>query len=163
MSGKEIQKAGFIAPSTCLPRSAQRTLDRTASLVQKGLGVGEVYFSPFLFSMDGRIDHVTASTEERSRDFKSVIRENNIVISVAGGTGAEDLAIKIDRADYRVIRNRRPVFIGFSDFTFLLSEIYYHSRVPVIYFPSLKLGAGNSRKIFPSSRARRSTIKAGSG
>ena len=40
-----------------------------------------------------------------------------------------------------------PSFIGFSDFTFLLCEIYYHARVPVVYFPSLKLGKGNASKI----------------
>ncbi len=64
-----------------------------------------------------------------------------------GGTGAEDLALKIDKKDYSIIRKRRPLFIGFSDFTFLLSEIYYRTRVPLIYFPSLKLGKGNFKKI----------------
>jgi muramoyltetrapeptide carboxypeptidase LdcA involved in peptidoglycan recycling len=149
MPEKAVQKVGFIAPSTCLPRNAKSMLYRTANLIKKGLGPEEVYFSPFLFSMDEHIDHVTASADDRSADFKTVIRDYDLVISVAGGTGAEDLAFKIDKIDYRVIRNHRPIFIGFSDFTFLLSEIYYHSRVPVIYFPSLKLGKGNSRKIFP--------------
>lgn len=106
-----------------------------------------ISFSPFLFSSNEQIDHVTASADERSEDFKKVIREYDLIISVAGGTGAEDLAFKIDRKDYRIIRNRRPVFIGFSDFTFLLNEIYYFSRVPLVYFPLLKLGKGNFRKI----------------
>jgi muramoyltetrapeptide carboxypeptidase LdcA involved in peptidoglycan recycling len=149
MSEKSIQKVAFIAPSTCLPRNAKSTLNRTANLIRKGLGAEEVYFSPFLFSMDEQIDHVTASADDRSANFKAVIRDYDLVISVAGGTGAEDLAFKIDMIDYRVIRNHRPIFIGFSDFTFLLSEIYYHARVPVIYFPTLKLGKANSKKIFP--------------
>jgi len=149
MMEKSIQKAGFIAPSTCLPRNAKSTLIRTANLIKRGLGAEEIYFSPFLFSMNEQIDHVTASADERSEDFKMVIRDYDLIISVAGGTGAEDLAFKIDKIDYRVIRNHRPIFIGFSDFTFLLSEIYHHARVPVIYFPSLKLGKGNSKKIFP--------------
>jgi muramoyltetrapeptide carboxypeptidase LdcA involved in peptidoglycan recycling len=68
---------------------------------------------------------------------------------VAGGTGAEDLAPKIDRKDYAVIRKRRPVFVGFSDFTFLLNEIYFHTRVPAVYFPSLKIGKGNFKKVLP--------------
>jgi muramoyltetrapeptide carboxypeptidase LdcA involved in peptidoglycan recycling len=149
MSDKTLQKVGFIAPSTCLPRNAKSTLNRTASLIKRGLGVKEIYYSPFLFSMDEQIDHVTASADERSEDFKTVIRDYDLIVSVAGGTGAEDLAFKIDKIDYRVIRNRRPIFIGFSDFTFLLSEIYHHARVPVVYFPTLKLSKGNSRKIFP--------------
>jgi len=149
MSEKSLQKVGFIAPSTCLPRNSKSTLSRTANLIRRGLGVKEIYYSPFLFSMDVQIDHVTASADERSEDFKTVIRDYDLIISVAGGTGAEDLAFKIDKIDYRVIRNRRPVFIGFSDFTFLLSEIYHHARVPVVYFPTLKLSKGNSRKIFP--------------
>lgn len=149
MSEKTVKKVGFIAPSTCLPRNAKSTLNRTAGLIRKGLGAKEIYFSPYLFSMDEQIDHVTASADDRSADFKTVIRDCDLIISIAGGTGAEDLAFKIDKIDYRVIRNRRPVFIGFSDFAFLLSEIYHHARVPVIYFPTLKLSKGNSKKIFP--------------
>ena len=149
MSDKTLQKVGFIAPSTCLPRNAKSILNRTANLIRQGLGAEEIYFSPYLFSMDEQIDHVTASADDRSADFKTVIRDYDLIISIAGGTGAEDLAFKIDKIDYRVIRNRRPVFIGFSDFTFLLSEIYHHARVPVIYFPTLKLTQGNAKKIFP--------------
>lgn len=149
MPEKTLQKVGFIAPSTCLPRNAKSILNRTAGLIRKGLGAEEIYFSPYLFSMDEQIDHVTASAEDRSADFKTVIRDYDLIISIAGGTGAEDLAFKIDKIDYRVIRNRRPVFIGFSDFTFLLSEIYHHARVPVVYFPTLKLSKGNAKKIFP--------------
>jgi muramoyltetrapeptide carboxypeptidase LdcA involved in peptidoglycan recycling len=111
------------------------------------LNVSEIRFSPHLFSSDEAIDHVTAPAEERLAFFREVIRDSDLILSVAGGTGAEDLALKIDRKDYAVIRKRRPLFIGFSDFTFLLSEIYYRTRVPLIYFPSLKMGRGNSRKI----------------
>lgn len=149
MSEKILQKAGFIAPSTCLPRNAKTMLNRTASLIRRGLGAEEIYYSPYLFSMDEQIDHVTASADDRSADFKTVIRDYDLIISIAGGTGAEDLAFRIDKIDYRVIRNRRPIFIGFSDFTFLLSEIYHHARVPVVYFPTLKLSKGNAKKIFP--------------
>jgi muramoyltetrapeptide carboxypeptidase LdcA involved in peptidoglycan recycling len=148
MSKKKIRKVCFIAPSTCLPRSEKSALNKTVSLVKKSLRVKEVYLSSYLFSSDEQIDHVTASTEERSEHFKKVIREFDLIISVAGGTGAEDVALKIDKKDYQVIRNRRPIFIGFSDFTFLLNEIYYSSRIPVVYFPSLKLGKGNFKKIF---------------
>jgi len=147
MAERTIQTACFIAPSTALPRAAKSMLNKTARLLKRGLGVREVCWSPHLFSIDGEIDHVTAPAGERAAFFKQVIRENDLVISVAGGTGAEDLAFTIDKKDYRVIRERRPLFIGFSDFTFLLSEIYYATRVPLIYFPSLKLGKGNFTKI----------------
>jgi len=148
MAEKKFQKAYFIAPSTCLPRTEKSTLNKTRNLLKKSLCLTKADYSPYLFSSDEEIDHVTASAEQRSEDFKKAVREYDLVISVAGGTGAEDLAFKIDQKDYRVIRSRRPFFVGFSDFTFLLSEIYYHSRVPLIYFPSLKLGKGNFKKIF---------------
>lgn len=148
MAERKFQKAYFIAPSTCLPRTEKSTLNKTRNLLKKFLGVGKADYSPYLFSSDEQIDHVTASAEERSEDFKKAVREYDLIISVAGGTGAEDLAFKIDQKDYQSIRNRRPFFIGFSDFTFLLSEIYYRSRVPLIYFPSLKLGRVNFKKIF---------------
>jgi muramoyltetrapeptide carboxypeptidase LdcA involved in peptidoglycan recycling len=141
------EKIGFIAPSTCLPRHEKATLRKTSRLLKKALGVEDVYFSPHLFSSDEQIDHVTASADERAEVFKMAVRELDLIISVAGGTGAEDILRRIDKKDYRIIRERRPLFIGFSDFTFLLNEIYYVSRVPAVYFPSLKLGKGNSRKI----------------
>ncbi|MDD5712930.1 MAG: LD-carboxypeptidase [Smithellaceae bacterium] len=143
------EKIGFIAPSTCLPLREKATLRKTANLLKKALGVNDVYFSPHLFSSDEEIDHVTASAEDRADVFKKAVRELDLIVSVAGGTGAEDILRRLDRKDYRIIRERRPMFIGFSDFTFLLNEIYHVTRVPAVYFPSLKLGKGNSRKIIP--------------
>jgi muramoyltetrapeptide carboxypeptidase LdcA involved in peptidoglycan recycling len=141
------QSLGFIAPSSCLSVKEKAVLRRTARLLQGALGVREVFFSPHLFSSDAEIDHVTAPVEDRAAVFKEAIRELDLIISVAGGTGAEDLLRKIDAKDLRVIRDRRPLFIGFSDFTFLLSEIYHACRVPVIYFPSLKVGKGDFRNL----------------
>jgi muramoyltetrapeptide carboxypeptidase LdcA involved in peptidoglycan recycling len=141
------ERIGFIAPSTCLSLKEKPLLNRTARLLRKALGVRDLYFSPHLFSSDAEIDHVTAPVEARAEVFKRAIRELDLVISVAGGTGAEDLIRKIDSKDLRVIRARRPLFIGFSDFTFLLSEIYHACRVPVIYFPSLKVGKGDFRNL----------------
>jgi muramoyltetrapeptide carboxypeptidase LdcA involved in peptidoglycan recycling len=137
------EKIGFIAPSTCLSVKEKPVLNQTARLLKKALGVQAVYFSPHLYSSDTEIDHVTAPVEARAAVFKEAIRELDLIISVAGGTGAEDLVRKIDAKDLRVIRTRRPLFIGFSDFTFLLNEIYHDCRVPVIYFPSLKVGKGD--------------------
>ncbi len=142
-----FEKIGFIAPSTCLPRSEKANLRKTVGVLKKALGVADIYFSPHLFSSDGEIDHVTAPAEERAEVFKKAIRELDLIISVAGGTGAEDILRKIDKKDLRIIRARRPLFIGFSDFTFLLNEIYHATRVPAVYFPSLKLGKGNFRNI----------------
>jgi muramoyltetrapeptide carboxypeptidase LdcA involved in peptidoglycan recycling len=141
------EKIGFIAPSTCLSIKEKPVLNRTARLLKKSLGVEEPYFSPHLFSSDAEIDHVTAPVEARAEVFKKAIRELDLIISVAGGTGAEDLVRKIDGKDLRIIRDRRPLFIGFSDFTFLLNEIYHACRVPVIYFPSLKVGKGDFRNL----------------
>jgi muramoyltetrapeptide carboxypeptidase LdcA involved in peptidoglycan recycling len=142
-----FEKIGFIAPSTCLPRRAEATLKRTEGLLRRALSVKDTYFSPHLYSSDEEIEHVSAPAEKRAEVFKKAIRELDLIISVAGGTGAEDILRRIDKKDYRIIRERRPLFIGFSDFTFLLNEIYYASRVPAVYFPSLKLGRGNFKKI----------------
>ncbi len=142
-----FKRIGFIAPSTCLPVCAKPDLRKTVGLLRRAFGGKDLFFSPHLFSSDERIDHVTAPAEARAEVFKRAIRELDLIVSVAGGTGAEDLVDKIDRKDYRIIRQRRPLFIGFSDFTFLLNEIYYETRVPAVYFPSLKLGRGNFRKI----------------
>lgn len=141
------EKIGFIAPSTCLSAKERPVLNRTARRLREALGVRDVFFSPHLFSSDLEIDHVTAPVDDRAAVFKKAIREFDLIISVAGGTGAEDLVRKIDAKDKRVIRTRRPLFVGFSDFTFLLNEIYHDGRVPVIYFPSLKAGKGDFRNL----------------
>jgi muramoyltetrapeptide carboxypeptidase LdcA involved in peptidoglycan recycling len=140
-------RIGFIAPSTCLALKERPVLNRTANRLRKALGVQDVYLSPHLFSSDAEIGHVTAPVEDRAAVFKEAIRELDLIISVAGGTGAEDLIRKIDAKDLRVIRSRRPLFVGFSDFTFLLNEIYHACRVPVIYFPSLKVGRGDFKNL----------------
>ncbi len=142
-----FERIGFIAPSTCLSLKEKPVLNRTARLLRQALGVRDIYFSPHLFSSDAEIDHVTAPVDARAEVFKQAIRELDLIISVAGGTGAEDLLRKIDSKDLRVIRKRRPLFVGFSDFTFLLNELYHACRVPVIYFPSLKVGKGDFRNL----------------
>jgi muramoyltetrapeptide carboxypeptidase LdcA involved in peptidoglycan recycling len=142
-----IKRIAFIAPSTCLAPHERHALNRTARRLKWSLGAEELFFSPHLFSCDEEIDHVTATVEARAEVFKTVIREFDLIISIAGGTGAEDILRKLDKKDFGVIRDRRPLFIGFSDFTFLLNEIYNLCRTPVIYFPSLKLGQGNLRKM----------------
>jgi muramoyltetrapeptide carboxypeptidase LdcA involved in peptidoglycan recycling len=142
-----IDKICFIAPSTNLPAKSRPYLEKLVRLLSRSLGVTDIHLSPYLFTSHKLIKHVTASAEERSREFKMVIREYDLIASVAGGTGAEDLVLKIDRADFQVIKERRPVFIGFSDFTFLLNEIYFRCRVPGIIFPSMRLTKGNSQKI----------------
>lgn len=141
------EKIGFIAPSTCLALKEKPLLERTARRLKKALGVRTVYLSPHLYSSDAEIDHVTAPVDERAAVFKESVRELDLIISVAGGTGAEDLVRKIDAKDLRVIRARRPLFVGFSDFTFLLNEIYHACRVPAVYFPSLKVGKGDFRNL----------------
>jgi alpha-galactosidase len=40
--------------------------------------------SHYLFTMDENISHVTASVVERSREFKTAVRERDIIVSVAG-------------------------------------------------------------------------------
>ena len=137
------EKIGFIAPSTCLSVKEKPALNRTARLLKKALGSRLSTSAPIFTRATPRSTTSTAPVEARAAVFKEAIRELDLIISVAGGTGAEDLVRKIDAKDLRIIRDRRPLFIGFSDFTFLLNEIYHACRVPVIYFPSLKVGKGD--------------------
>ena len=139
-TGKSIY---IIAPSTRLTAQDLPLLKNAIHLLRGGMGGGKIVLSAHLFTRDKKIDHVTASVAKRSREFKTAIREHDVIISIAGGTGAEDLLLTLDRADFRVIRKRRPLFIGFSDFSFLLNETYSRCRVPGILFPCLRLNEGN--------------------
>ncbi len=133
----------FIAPSTQLTEQDLPLLKNATRLLSRGLRTSKIVLSPNIFTKDQNIAHVTASIEERSREFKAAIREHKIIISLAGGTGAEDLVPTLDEGDYRAIRKKRPLFIGFSDFSFLLNEVYSRCRVPGIIFPCLRLNEGN--------------------
>jgi muramoyltetrapeptide carboxypeptidase LdcA involved in peptidoglycan recycling len=147
MTGVQIKRVSLIAPSTCLPRSEKNRVTQTIRYLTSILGQVEIDVCPYLFSSDELIDHVTAPLDDRAQSFKEAIRDSDLIISVAGGTGAEDILFKIDKKDYRILRERKPLLIGFSDFTFLLNEIYYNSHIPAVYFPTLRLGRGNLKKI----------------
>jgi muramoyltetrapeptide carboxypeptidase LdcA involved in peptidoglycan recycling len=147
MTGVQIKRVSLIAPSTCLPRSEKSRVTQTIRHLTSILGQVEIEVCPYLFSSDELIDHVTAPLDDRAESFKEAIRNSDLIISVAGGTGAEDILFKIDKKDYRILRERKPLLIGFSDFTFLLNEIYYNSHIPAVYFPTLRLGRGNLKKI----------------
>lgn len=161
-----LQKKGinvcFIAPSTSLAPSDQPELERSVRLLTAAFETARVSISPHLFSSDSAIDHVTATAAERAEVFKAVIREYDLIASVAGGTGAEDLVLMIDRRDLRVIRKRRPLFLGFSDFTFLLCEIYARTGVPGVLFPALSLGRGHTRRILALLSGRPVSFRASS-
>lgn len=147
MNGVQIRKVSFIAPSTGLPLCEKGLVNKTIRRLKKILGPVDIELSPHLFSSDQLIDHVTAPADARAEVFKKAIRESDLIMSVAGGTGAEDILFKIDQKDYQVIKKRKPIFMGFSDFTFLLNDIHYHTRIPAVYFPTLRLGPGNFKKM----------------
>jgi len=147
MNGFQIRKISFIAPSTNLPLCEKGLVNKTIRRLKKILGPVEIEISPHLFSSDQLIDHVTAPIEARAEVFKKAIRESDLILSAAGGTGAEDILFRLDQKDYQVIKKRKPIFMGFSDFTFLLNDIHYHTRIPAVYFPTLRLGPGNFKKM----------------
>lgn len=144
MIGETAGKSVYlIAPSTSLVAQDLPLLKNAIYLLRHAMGAGRIALSPHLFTRHEAIEHVTASIAERSRELKAAIREHDIIVSLAGGTGAEDLLLTLDRSDYWMIKKRRPLFIGFSDFSFLLNEVYSRCQVPGILFPSLRLNEGN--------------------
>ena len=159
VSPETEKKICFIAPSTSLSPADESVLNRSVHLLSEAIGTTSVYLSPYLFTSDKSIKHVTATAVERSEEFKLVIREYDLIVSVAGGTGAEDIVLNIDRQDWRVIRKRRPLFLGFSDFTFLLSEVFARTGVPSVLFPSLSLGRGHTRRILSLMSGRRVSFR----
>lgn len=146
---KFVEKICFIAPSTGLYESDRRALNKTIRVIKKKFPQAkEIHLSDLLFSSDANIYHVSDSASGRYADFQRAIKDFDLIISVAGGTGAEDLVHKLTKKDFEIIGERKPIFMGFSDFTFLLNEIYFFSKAPVVYFTSLTLGKGNFKKIF---------------
>ncbi len=155
MNGNTVPKVCFIAPSTCLPRARKAVSTRPSGSSRRGSGSIPSISVRSSSPATSRSTTSRRPAEARSEHFKKVIREQDLIFSVAGGTGAEDLARKIDAKDLRDHPARDgPSSSGFSDFTFLLNEIYFHTRVPAIYFPSLKARQGEFPEGPPPDQGR---------
>ncbi len=102
-------RIGLVAPSGCLPDP--RIVDRAASVfTARGwqVSAGESVFA--------REQRFAGPDDLRAGDLQSFCtdRSLDVVLSARGGYGLSRL---LDRLDFAAIRARRPIVVGYSDFT----------------------------------------------
>lgn len=125
---KRIKKGdtiGLICPSSRnkQPEKMKKIEEALASLGLK------VQFGRTCFSQDG---YLAGTDEERLNDLHQMFLDPNIdgIICYKGGCGASRI---VDKIDYKLIQQHPKLFMGFSDITVLLNNLYQQSHLPTIH------------------------------
>lgn len=87
--------------------------------------------------------YLAGSDQERINDIHEMFSDPDIkaIICFKGGAGASRI---IDKLDYELIKNNPKLFMGFSDVTVLLNNLYKHSGLPTVHgLVGIYLGSPN--------------------
>ena len=108
-AGARLPRLGIVAPSGCLPDPA--IVDRAAAcLASRGW---QVSAGDGVFAREQRFAGPDSLRAAELQAF-ALDRSLDVVLSARGGYGLTRL---LDRFDYTRIRARRPILVGYSDFT----------------------------------------------
>ena len=143
MNGTTIPKVCFIAPSTCLPRRQKGSLDRAIRLLKKEVGV------------DIRLPQPVRLLLRRADRSRHGVRRGPVRALQEGHPGAGPHLLggrrhraprtSLRRSTRRITRSSGSGGPSSSDSRISPSSSTrstYHTRVPAVYFPSLRIGKG---------------------
>lgn len=126
---------GFLIAS-----SANRS-DRFQKIEEEVNKLGfKVKFGKTCYLKDG---YLAGSDQERIDDVNQMFADPDIkaIICYKGGAGASRI---IDRLDYELINKNPKLFMGFSDVTVLLNNLYKHANLPTVHgLVGIYLGSPN--------------------
>jgi len=76
--------------------------------------------------------YLAGTDEERIDDIHEMFKDKEIkaIICLKGGAGASRI---IDKLDYELIKKNPKLFMGFSDVTVLLNNLYKHANLPTVH------------------------------
>lgn len=116
---------GIVNPAFCNPsgRDYQKVFDYLES---KGF---KVKLGKTFTAKEG---YLAGSDELRAQDINEMFADDEVkaIICMRGGYGASRM---IDKLDYELISKNPKLFMGFSDVTVLINNIYKHSNVPAMH------------------------------
>jgi muramoyltetrapeptide carboxypeptidase len=125
------------------PSSTTNVWELSATIkVLKGLGL-EVILGKTVTNQKNNFRYLAAPDKERADEFNAFVRDKEIkgIIASRGGYGTMRM---IDFLDFDAIRENPKIYIGFSDFTFILNSISklcnlvtYHGPVGISTFTSM--------------------------
>ena len=117
---------GFICPSTKMDMNSPRVIK--LEKIVKALGY-QIKYGKSCYAACG---YLAGSDDERVNDIHEMFVDQDIkaIICMKGGFGASRI---VDRIDYNIIKNNPKLFMGFSDITVLLNNIYAKANLPTIH------------------------------
>ena len=94
----------------------------------------EVEIGPIIKKQNNKSRYLASSDEDRAKEFMEFVERKDIdaIISGRGGYGSMRIA---DMLDYEKIENNPKIYIGFSDFTFLLNSISQKAKIVTYHGP----------------------------
>lgn len=94
----------------------------------------EVEIGRIIKNQNNKSRYLAAPDEERAKEFMEFVERKDIdaIISSRGGYGSMRIA---DLLDFQIIANNPKIYIGFSDFTFILNSISNKARLVTYHGP----------------------------
>ena len=117
---------GFVIASSVNKSPADRFQKIEEELDKLGL---KVKYGKTIYLKDG---YLAGSDQERIDDIHEMFSDPEVkaIICFKGGAGASRI---IDKLDYELIRNNPKLFMGFSDVTVLLNNLYKYCGLPTVH------------------------------
>ncbi len=122
---KKGDTIGFICPSS---RNKQQERMKKIEDIFSSFGYN-VQFGKTCYLQHG---YLAGNDEERINDIHQMFLDPNIkaIICYKGGCGASRI---VDKIDYEMIKKHPKLFMGFSDITVLLNNLYKYSYLPTVH------------------------------
>lgn len=124
---KKGDTIGLICPSSYLrPNQEERITKACEILLHLGYNVK---FGKTRYLKDG---YLAGSDQERIEDIERMFLDKDVqaVLCIKGGFGASRI---VDKINYELIKENPKLFIGFSDITAFLNNIYKYSNLPTVH------------------------------
>lgn len=116
---------GIVNPAFCNPegKDYQKIYDYLESFGYK-VKLGKTFTA--------KEGYLAGSDELRAQDINEMFADDEVkaIICMRGGYGASRM---VDKLDYELISKKPKLFMGFSDITVLINNIYKHSNVPAYH------------------------------
>lgn len=128
---------GFLIASSVNKSPADRFQKIEEELDKLGF---KVKYGKTIYLKDG---YLAGNDQERIDDIHEMFSDPEVkaIICFKGGAGASRI---IDKLDYELIKKNPKLFMGFSDVTVLLNNLYKHSGLPTVHgLVGIYLGSPN--------------------
>ncbi len=117
---------GFICPSSKFDMTSPRLVKLEEELTKMGF--------KFKYSKTcvDKFGYLAGTDEARKDDLENMFLDSEVkaIMCMKGGYGASRF---VDKIDYEIIKNNPKLFMGFSDITVLLNNIYQKTGIPTIH------------------------------